>query len=73
MAVLPPTEESTMAKRVVGIWTNLTPRMLVVVLARSHSYVYIVRSTHKVAATKPVRSPMTPPPKAMTTMSRVHF
>ena len=28
MAVLPPTEESTMARRVVGIWTNLTPRML---------------------------------------------
>ena len=28
--------------------------------------------THKVAATKPIRSPMTPPPTARTTVSRVH-
>ena len=28
MAVLPPTLESTMARSVVGIWTNRTPRML---------------------------------------------
>ena len=28
IAVFPPTLESTMASNVVGIWTNLTPRML---------------------------------------------
>lgn len=28
IAVLPPTLESTMARRVVGIWTKRTPRML---------------------------------------------
>ena len=45
MPVLPPTDESTWASSVVGIWMKSTPR-------------------RRMAAAKPVRSPMTPPPKA---------
>eukprot|EP00967_Tisochrysis_lutea_P048960 scaffold59922_cov31-Tisochrysis_lutea.AAC.1 len=45
IAVLPPTDESSMAIIEVGIWTTGTPRI-------------------NVAATNPVRSPTTPPPRA---------
>ena len=46
-ATFPPTEESTWARREVGIWTSFTPR-------------------RKLEAANPARSPITPPPRAMT-------
>ena len=49
--VLPPTELSTWASRVVGIWTKSMPRS-------------------RTLAAKPVRSPMTPPPSAISRLLR---
>jgi len=49
--VLPPTELSTWARRVVGIWMKPVPRLVM-------------------AAANPVRSPITPPPSAITVSER---
>ena len=73
IAVFPPTLESTMANKVVGICTKETPRILEAAESQPKIRGKRDHGTHKVAATKPTRSPTTPPPRARTTVSLVHL
>src|SRR6266581_8098062 len=78
IAVFPPTLESTIASRVVGICTKRTLHMLPMSINRSMSVSLHVQQMnegeeeqkrmHKVVATKPTRSP-----SARITVSRVHL